>query len=1278
MSSKQAIAIAASICFILLIIFLFWGRNQDFRQAQDAFLEGKYDLAKEKLYEARNGLSPSEYFLYSAYILREQQKLKESSAFLKKAKENNQNPSSPLALEISLNQVLNSYLQHDGREMESALKNAQSIAENGNSWISFFKALEDYLNQNYKAACSIWKRVKRFTYMSQWMEHAFEKQFPPFWHSAHLFRCEIEEGDYLDAREALEKEIQTTAGKQLDDLYFLMGLSYAREAQQKPANAALSFYKQAFSYFNRIPIEEEPFFYEKKHIISDIQNDALKLIEMKSFQDLTFYVEVLEKWKAIPELNVLTAQLMQVLQQAILEKNWKAVEELTDVLNVALPQGKLRESLENQFEKLLINSLNSGELSQITLYWDAMRMFSSQPDALRKRISGILEQKITKLAPSDDSQLKATLPYIQFWKTIEQDHQRRYQFALELIELGNYLWENNHENTKSLALMAAASQLPYYNEQKLLHPKLEEIFNHLYVQALQEDQIDQLSSLLEAIKIFNLKTVPVGDQLQQGNLLADAQFLYNQKRYAEAEKKARWVYQLNPANPKAMELVGLLDYQNGNYQEALKLLKAVKSKKQAVEIAIAVSEYLAGNKEEGEKLLKNKESGSALDTEAYLKLGYGLLSKGDAKGSLYWFEKIAPKDNDVYAGEAFAAYEMQQWQKAIDFFHQLTPPYSHLDALQGLAIKSFEATGNNTVAEEILNNMLKQKNPPVEEEFPYPFRVFKRKLLDPIQREAIAGEFYLKVKKDPIMALSFFSKSATPSPETLLVKAEIMLSLKDIPQALANIGMAAEKSQGLENVDAIRKKALPLMGSIYARTGYIPEAVKIYQQFYLIDPQNMSERSEYADVWMKAGRYDLALNEYQLLKKAKLLGPEDEIKLIECKIHLNQFEEANDQAKKWLDKTPSPPLLDQLNIARLMIISKNSELFTQILKKIPDFNRRSLKENIAMINIWIDLGEYEKASALTQRIKDGLEKSSEGLMTLARLDYQLSNVAQAISEAEQSLRIDPSNLEAQDFINHNAGLDFQEKRMVELNAKLDKDQNSLSLKMDLADSLIHVFLLQKKDQKNASLLKKSDLGKHLAILQDASKKNPEFPRIYVLEGIIYSLLENPEDAVKVLQNAVQLNPSDVEANKYLALSFASMKNYQNAFYAIMQALKYSPNDADLWEIIAKINAVQGNNIDAINYLLNAIKFKPNEPLPYMELGALYLDVKNLESAESMLEKAVSLSPSNVEALKILYMILEDPDFLYAQEKEGVLEEKRRNVLEKIKKLDPKAAENLIH
>ena len=1271
MSSKQAILIAASICCILLLIFfLFWGGNRDLDLAKNDFADGKYNEAKQKLYLAQETISPAEYDLYMAYIFRGQHKVNESSSFLLKAEGEMKKQNGPLALEIVLNQLLNAYLEHDTSAMEAGLAKAQKIAGKKNVWTDFFRALENYMKNNYKEACAVWKKVVQRPYLSPWMKWAFEQQFSPFWLSMHIVRCEIEEGDYLDARQALQKEMQTASGAQLEDMNFLLGISYAREAQEKSPGAAIPYYKQAFSYFNKVPIDSPRFYYEKQQILRHLQQAAMQLADAKSFQDLTFYVNAMEQWKDVSQMNALTARLIEVLYKEISEKDWKVVEELSNVLNQALPPGNLRTSLSEQFEKLVLNALNTGDLSRIQQYWSSVLLFTANPESAKRRFADLTAQKIVKIIPSDNPRLSATLPYLEFWKEVEQDRQKRYQYALELIANAYYLWANEGESKKALALMDAASKIPYVNEQKLLKPVFEKIFNQLYVQALQEDRLNQLKDILTAIDLFHLTTVPVHDLMQQGNLIEDAQYLYNQGRFAEAEKKVRWVYQLNPSNPAAIKLLGLIDYQNGDYKEALKLLKQVKNKGTDTEEAMAVSEIIAGDRTEGLKQLKKLEDMHAATSDIYLRIGYGMLALGDPQGSAAWFEKAAPKTDEVEAGEEFAAYETHQWQKALDFYYQLTPPYSKLDALQGIAIESLVQLGNLAMAEQILNNMLKEEQEPGDAEFPPVFRVFKKKLLDPMQRDAIAGRFMLNAKKDKQKALFYLSKIPNPSPETLLLKAEVMLSLGNLTEATEAMSMAAAKSKGEDHANTIRKKTLPLMAAIYAHMGYFPEAAKAYQQFFQMEPGNMDFRAGYAKVWMDLQRYDLALKEFQILEKNGNLDADDRVRLIDSLIHLDQFNEANRRTKEWLAQTPSPSLENQLKLARLMVISRNSDVFTQILQKMPDFNRRNLNENIEMINLWIDLGDYEKAAALSGRIKNDLEKSPDGLLSLARLNVQLSKIPQALEEARQALKLDPYNLEARALIEANsADPDYFLKRIDELKAKLDADPQSLTLKIEMASTLLH--LAQSSQQKRSQ-----ELTSALTLLFEVLPENQDIPRVYTLVGKTYFLLDNFLDALKSLQNAVKLNISDIEAYKILGNVFERMQNYDQAVVAAMEAIKYAPNDAEAWEELAQISAKNGNHIDAINYLLNAIRFKPNDPRPYIDLGSLYYEAVSYEEAESTLEKALHIAPDNIEALKLLYIILNDPNLMLNEKKDAMLEEKQKSILEKIQNLDPQAAEEL--
>ena len=112
-----------------------------------------------------------------------------------------------------------------------------------------------------------------------------------------------------------------------------MGLSYIKEAEEKPAVAATPYYKLAYSYMNRVPVQNSRYAPYRAQILHILQNQLNSLLQNKSFQDLSFYSGVMEQWNDKQGLAKLHDQLMELLNQEIQANDWSGVQEILNNLN---------------------------------------------------------------------------------------------------------------------------------------------------------------------------------------------------------------------------------------------------------------------------------------------------------------------------------------------------------------------------------------------------------------------------------------------------------------------------------------------------------------------------------------------------------------------------------------------------------------------------------------------------------------------------------------------------------------------------------------------------------------------------------------------------------------------------------------------------------------------------------------------------------------------------------------------------------------------------------
>lgn len=300
--------------FIPLILFggAFWfflSEGVD-RKARAAFEEGDLKLAEENLQSKQVKIPPAEYALYAGYIAREKGDLTRSNLLFQSAIE--AEPSLRLKEEIFINQAYNAFLEHNPEKMQTALK---GLERKRSVWGSFLANLLSFLKNSSAANLTKLENTPVPPALSPWMATAFSSSFTPFWFGKQTALTLIEEGNTVQARQQLEKIAAESSAGEREEIAYLTGLSYLKEAGERPPLAATPYYRLAFAYFERIPFAEPKFLNGRKKVLEQIQRQLEALLEDKHYDEIPLYAASVEKWGSTEEKKELAHKLSALLDQ---------------------------------------------------------------------------------------------------------------------------------------------------------------------------------------------------------------------------------------------------------------------------------------------------------------------------------------------------------------------------------------------------------------------------------------------------------------------------------------------------------------------------------------------------------------------------------------------------------------------------------------------------------------------------------------------------------------------------------------------------------------------------------------------------------------------------------------------------------------------------------------------------------------------------------------------------------------------------------------------------
>lgn len=1280
MISLRTLSILGISLLILLILWLFfWGEDFNSPESQifAQYARGNYQEAAALLEKKQHLLDPAQYALFSAYINR-LQNIQKSNEDLKKAavvagleKSKDKN----LLFEIYLNQALNEFLMGSPASMEVALKKAESVEGAADDWILFFKGLLDYLKGNYGTALSVLSEHKPQSRVSPWMQTTYQQIFTPDWYFVHFTKANIDQGNLFDVRQKLDEESKNASPQRKEQINLLLGLSYLKEASGKPFGTALPYFKLAFSFFDKASIQDESLQDIREEVIKKIITQITALIQAGQFDDMSAYAENLKKWdlskKYYPAIEKL---LIDNLNAQFSKGNWNTIQQIAASLTILLTDKEQGNLLEKKFENSAQEALIAGNMENVQHNLNIALLFAQNPDALKTKFSNQLATDIFAFAQADDSNLSLITPYVQLWNQLVTDPSLKMAMATKMLDFAKIFWDEN-QTDKALNFYLLGFSIIPEDKKKAFRDLLVERLKHSYTNALATNNRKVLKPLIQAKQQLQLTDLEFHEKEDAQKQAEEARQLFEQNQLNEALQKAMWTLEIDPNDQEALLLAGLINYEEGNYEQALVFLKQVKSLNEPGEKALAVSEIIAGDQEHGLNLLNQLKIES---TDIDLRLGFGLLERNKPEQSLQWFKKIEHPNDEVLVGMAYASYQLKRWQDVLNDFSRLSEPYRDLVGIRGIAVNSMAQLNQIDKGEKLLNEILINPNQVTLPSPSRPFQSFVKNILGSQTPDLIAGIFYKNVQHDNGKALSYLKK-ASQNPLALAEIGEIYFDQKNWEQAIRYFNKSLEESLKTIQGETIKEKVSLKLGESYYRLGDDVRGASAFSAYFKNAPKETNFRSDYAQVLINLRLFTDACEQLKVLEKGNLLSTADKLNDLTCLVHTNQFDSARDKASQWIHQDPPLSLNDQLKILEIIIPLNDSELMKTVLSKADDTQKLTLEEKKSLLSFWIAIAHYDKATELAKSIESELTKSFDGLFLLAKLSAALSEDNKAKQYGEKALHLDPNNPKIMELIQL-ADLDIKEiqDEISKIKAKAKENQDSFKLPLELTKAYIAIALKEHKLDPSKSLEDITTLRNAYSQLEILARMQPYIPEVNFLLGKTAYLLNIKPIAMDSLKKALNYDGSYAEAYLYMARLLLDQGKTNEGIQNIQASLHYSPLDAESWFLLGLIYRKMDDSLDALNALEKVTQYKPNDPQAYIALGGLRLEIRNPEGAKQALEKALKLAPNNKEALQLLLVTLYDPFLRLDGIKPSELKKEQNEIYDRFHQLDPQTAEKLFN
>lgn len=1266
MLHRKFYTIASIVAALILVLWFYIGFNSEYtmNRSLDAFVRGDYPKAKSLLESSYGTMPADKYYLHLAYVQRGLKNLPASdealNLALKSAVGNNRNKD--ILFEIYLNQTLNAYLENDTQKFNETLKSASEISP-GDEWVVFLNGVQNYSNQNYQKALINWETLPWSSIHSIWMQTAFKQAFDSNWISSRIMRSEIETGDYLSSRQSLEQDYQRTNNpEEKANIDFLLGLTYVKEGALKSVAAAVPYDKLSISYFNKVPVNKSPYNVEIQSVVNKFKDQAISLIDAKVYTDIPFYINSLANWGAVDALREIKERLFSALDQSAEARDWKSVNNLAAIIKSSYNDDANNEALLVFFNKFLESSAQNGDPTSMIQFLEAGKVLSASSKEIPSSIRLSVVEDILNYIPIDSNQLNLTGPYIEFSSKLNDP-----QLNNELIGLAGTIWQMPEMESKAISILELIAKDKNLSPETLA--QLKSTLGFMYGFALNEDKPDKLLKLFalnEALKL------PIENLNSPEEFAKRIEYIETLKKDnpSRAFKEALVLSKLDPQDVHVTLLVGMLAYEMGDYSKAYKMLSRLHDTQPEVKEAIIISGLLA-NGENSEKLAEIQPSD--LSNDGMFHLGIGYLLKGDYNNSKEWLNRIEPKDDEVWAGLVSAAYFDSNWSEVLSYYSKLSPKFQKIESLQAMEIRALQKIGHDDVAQSKLLALLQapeNNDETLDLQLTLPFTAFKSMVLDDIDRNFIAGIYYLG-KQDYDLSLNHFIKDTTPTAENYTNEAEIYIVKKRYRDARDALIKADSISKG-----SLNKVVLPLMGQLFYLQGRFADAWRAFSKYYDSVPTALENRLMFARTLLKIGRGDLAFAEVDAVESKQGATPESQLLRIDSLIRKNEFDVANQLATLAM-KNENFELSKQIELAKLMVLTGYSNLIQQVIQKAEKANSLTLDDRIHLLQLYTAMGSFSQAEKLADENISHFSQSADGLLALAYLYEALSQPIKAMEFLQKAVQLEPENYAVRmKFTRYAKDPESLGNALEFYQSDLKAEPESISAKIAIARTWIDLAFGKMALHADKSAQSKdlpAELFQANNLIGNLIGQYTELPILYQMQGESLALIGKNDLAMQSLQKATSFNPADYESNRYAAIIEEERGNLIEAENYLLKALRFSPNNPELWRQAARISTKRHLPLETLYALSQLIKYRPNDFEAYFHLGNVNLLLKNPEGAIAAFERVLKISPDNTDAMKAILISLYDPTLRSSAISNRDLKEKRESMILLLKEKDPEGS-----
>lgn len=485
--------------------------------------------------------------------------------------------------------------------------------------------------------------------------------------------------------------------------------------------------------------------------------------------------------------------------------------------------------------------------------------------------------------------------------------------------------------------------------------------------------------------------------------------------------------------------------------------------------------------------------------------------------------------------------------------------------------------------------------------------------------------------------------------EALIMRANAMAGLKDVPGAIREIEEALQVEQGDGRI-------YTSLGVLQSLQGQRDLAEAAFAKAIEISPKSVDARLAMANFSWSSGRLPQA---EEMLEQALALDPAHTLAnrmLALIYIVTRRAAEAEQPLKAAV--RPADPS-SRLALADYYMLMRREEAAAPLLKELSaqkDFYGQSM---IRLAQIEYFAGRGEAAQQMLNELLAREPRNVRALALKSRWQLRAKDIDGAMTTGVAATEADPVSAEAHLALAHAQMAKGQDEvaiksfhEVLRLNPRVIAAQVMLSrLQLRAGNAAAAVELAeQAKRQQPQSPEVQYTLARGLLMQGNAERAEPEVrallaqfpkaPESHAIHGMLLMAKNDREAARAAFERALALQSENIEALEGLLSLDGRSGTLPAAVARIEERLAKHPDHAGLLLVAGRTYLAASQSDKAVQALRRVVDIAPHSMAAYLMLGRIYMAQNRLDDALAQFDAAARRRPDQIGAPTMAAMILE--------------------------------------